>query len=104
LNYFTSDDSADDVDSEQAYAGKRREQEEGILAKLRGRMDKALGDEVSATLHGVVPKGPGDGVVLSRADNTKQGDSHHVMEQADGGKNSLRQLFASAEKEQEKDA
>lgn len=97
LHFFTSDDSAHDVDSEKAYAGKRHEQEEGILEKIKSRMDKAVGDEVLATLHGVVPPR------RSGADVSRVGDPDGEMEKSDGNKDSLYKLFAAAKMEQEGD-
>lgn len=95
LHFFTSDDSAHDVDSEKAYAGKRHEQEESMLQKIKSRMDKAVGDEVLATLHGVVPPRQ------SETDVSRVRDPDGAMEKLDGDKDSLYKLFAAAKKEQE---
>ena len=101
LHYFSSDDSASDVKSEEAYAGKRHAQEEGVLDQIESKLDKAREDEVKATLHGFSPN-KGQGAPPMRVQSTQEGHSSHTMQKMDTV--SLSKLFTSAEREQERDA
>jgi hypothetical protein len=103
LHYFSSDDSASDVKSEEVYDGKRHAQEEGVLEKIESKLDKAREDEVRSTLQSF-SNNKGRGASPVRVESTKEGDSYLTMEKMDGDKDSLFKLFTSAEKEQDRDA